>query len=78
MVIGNVQVGANDGEYVPIKFNTPVNTSSLEFDFTGSGPGLREVIAFTTVPEPSSLFLLGLGGLFLWRRVRKGLVGSNQ
>ena len=76
-LIGNVQMaGGAYGEYTPVDLVTPVSTSSLTFEFSdvgGSGhSAMREIMVFSeVVPEPSTFALLGLGGLFLWRRVRK-------
>jgi hypothetical protein len=62
--IAHVTMSAKD--YGAIRFDTPVTTSSLRFDFTGNA-GLREVIVLTA-PEPSSLLTLAASGMLLLRR----------
>ena len=57
-------------EFVGIKFNTPVTTSFLKFNFTNAGnAGMLEIIPLEA-PEPASLGLLAVGGLALLKRRR--------
>lgn len=62
-----------NGEWLPIKFDTAVSTDKIRLEWVSADPysggtitSLREVMFF--IPEPSSLTLLGLGGLLLLRR----------
>ena len=58
-----VQVTLAAGEYLTI-VSEGVNSSSSQ----GDGRGFLNSIAVTPVPEPMTVALLGLGGLFLRRR----------
>ncbi len=58
-LVGN----GNYGDFAALRFNTSVTTSALRFEFNNAGGtsvGMREVIAFSVVPEPASALLLGL------------------
>ena len=65
---------ATYGDFGVIKFITPVSTSKLTFQFhdtTGHTSGLREVIAFTVVPEPAALSLFVAGSFAIWLTGRR-------
>lgn len=52
------------GNFGVIKFDVPVVTSTLTLQFTDSSghfSGVRELIAFSLVPEPSGFFLMFIG-----------------
>jgi hypothetical protein len=57
----------NDAGYDVIEYTWLANGT----DDTGNGRGLGTVLTGTAVPEPSSMALLGLGGLALILRRRK-------
>jgi hypothetical protein len=68
-VVGTISGIADQPLMLPVKFNSPVTTSYLRFEPTGSGTfALNEVIPLE-LPEPASLGMLaaGVGALFLRR-----------
>jgi hypothetical protein len=45
------------------------------FTVTASGVTSFSFFSLAVVPEPSTALLLGLGGLLVWRRVRRDQAG---
>ena len=68
------QIPATSQQVQLLSLPTPVMTEGVKayIDSPRSGgAAFAELILLTTVPEPSTSMLLGLGGLFVWRRVRR-------
>ena len=67
-------ISSDTGTY--FAFSGPVQAKFFQFDIQSNWGdatplyGLSE-LQFEAVPEPSSVVLLGLGGLVLWRRMRR-------
>ena len=66
---GNVEGEASDWATATWNF-TAADTSTQRLYFRGGGESWMDDVAVTEVPEPITLGLLGLGGLFLRRKKR--------
>lgn len=69
--LGDPNVNVNGTTSLGTLYDTTKDTKDLKFKYTELGGATIEgAVTYTTVPEPATLALFGLGGLVLLRRRR--------